>query len=128
MDEQNVVGYESTSEQDQVQIADDVIAVVAEIAALEVEGIVATAASKGSEHVVAALTTKKKPKGVKVEVNAGEVYIELGVIVKYGAKIQKICKEAQEKVKNSVETMIGLKVVSVDISVVGVNFDKEQEA
>ena len=126
MDEQNVMGLETNEEVDQVQIADDVIAVVAEIAALEVDGIVATTAGKGD--FMQALSGKKRPKGVKVEVAEDEVFIDLGVVVKYGAKIQKICKEAQEKVKNSVETMTGLNVVSVNIHVVGVHFDKEQEA
>lgn len=126
MDEQNVIGLETSEEVDQVQIADDVIAVVAGIAALEVDGIVGTTAGKGD--IMQALSGKKRPKGVKVEVAEDEVFIDLGVIVKYGAKIQKICKEAQEKVKNSVETMTGLNVVSVNIHVVGVHFDKEQEA
>lgn len=126
MDEKNVIGLETTEEVDQVQIADDVIAVVAEIAALEVDGIIGTTAGKGD--LIQAFSGKKKPKGVKVEVNEDEVFIDLGVVVKYGAKIQKICKEAQEKVKNSVETMTSLNVVSVNIHVVGVHFDKEQEA
>ena len=126
MDEQNVMGLETSEEVDQVQIADDVIAVVAEIAALEVDGIVGTAAGKGD--FMQAFSGKKRPKGVKVEVAEDEVFIDLGVVVKYGAKIQKSCKEVQEKVKNSVETMTGLNVVSVNIHVVGVHFDKEQEA
>jgi len=125
MDEQNVIGLETMEEVDQVQIADDVIAVVAEIAALEVDGIVGTTTGKGD--FMQALSGKKKPRGVKIEVAEDEVFIELGVVVKYGAKIQKICKEAQEKVKNSVETMTGLNVISVNIHVVGVHFDREQE-
>ncbi|MBP3887055.1 MAG: Asp23/Gls24 family envelope stress response protein [Cellulosilyticum sp.] len=126
MDEQNVIALETTTDVDQVHIADDVIAVVAEIAALEVDGIVGTTAGKGD--LIQVISGKKKPKGVKVEVSEGDALIDLGVVVKYGAKIQKICKEAQEKVKNSVETMTGLNVVSVNIHVVGVQFDKEQEA
>ncbi|MBE6022409.1 MAG: Asp23/Gls24 family envelope stress response protein [Cellulosilyticum sp.] len=126
MDEQNVIGLETTEEVDQIQIADDVIAVVAEIAALEVDGITATTAGKGD--LMQALSGKKRPKGIKIEVSENEVFIDLGIMVKYGVKIQKVCKEAQEKVKNSVETMTGLNVISVNIHVVGVHFDKEQEA
>ncbi len=126
MDEQNVIALETSADVDQVHIADDVIAVVAEIAALEVDGIVGTTAGKGD--LIQVISGKKRPKGVKVEVSEGEALIDIGIVVKYGAKIQKICKEAQEKVKNSVETMTGLNVVSVNIHVVGVQFDKEQEA
>ncbi len=126
MDEQQVIGLETTHEMDQVQIADDVIAVIAEIAALEVKGIVATASHKGD--FVQAISGKKKPKGVKIEVGENEVLIDIAVIVKYGVKIQKACLEVQQKVKNSVETMTGLNVQSVNVHVVGVQFDKEQEA
>ena len=126
MDEKNVVGLEATEEVDQVQIADDVIAVVAEISALEVNGIVGTTAGKGD--LVQALSGKKRPKGVRVEVAEDEVMIDIGIIIQYGAKVQKVCLEAQEKVKNSVETMTGLHVISVNIHVVGVHFDKEQDA
>lgn len=126
MDEKNVIGLEATEEVDQVQIADDVIAVVAEISALEVNGIVGTTAGKGD--LVQALSGKRRPKGVKVEVAEDEVMIDIGIIIQYGAKVQKVCLEAQEKVKNSVETMTGLHVISVNIHVVGVHFDKEQDA
>ena len=126
MDDKNVIGLETTEEVDQVQIADDVIAVVAEISALEVNGIVGTTAGKGD--LVQALSGKKRPKGVRVEVAEDEVMIDIGIIIQYGAKVQKVCLEAQEKVKNSVETMTGLHVISVNIHVVGVHFDKEQDA
>lgn len=126
MDEQKIIGLETEREVDQVQIADDVIAVIAEIAALEVEGIAGT--TQSSKDFVQALSGKKKPKGIKIEVGEGEVSIDIAAVVKYGVKIQKICAEAQEKVKNSVETMTGLNVASVNIHVVGVHFDKEQEA
>lgn len=126
MEEQKIIGLETEHDVDQVQIADDVIAVIAEIAALEVDGIAGTTQGKGD--LVQALSGKKKAKGVKIEVGDGEVFIDIAAVVQYGAKIQKVCLEAQEKVKSSVETMTGLNVVSVNIHVVGVAFDKEQEA
>ncbi|PHV72362.1 Asp23/Gls24 family envelope stress response protein [Sporanaerobium hydrogeniformans] len=126
MSEQQIIGIDTEHEMDQVQIADDVIAVIAEIATLEVEGMVDTAQSK-TDFVQAAISRKKAPKGVKVEVAQGEVFIDIAAIVKYGVKINKVCLEAQEKVKNSVETMTGLHVASVNIHVVGVTFDKEQK-
>ncbi len=126
MDEQNNIELETTYEMDQVQIADDVIAVIAEIATLEVEGMVSTHHPKND--FVQAISRKKGPKGVKIEVGEGEVFIDITATVKYGVKIQKICLEVQEKVKNSVETMTGLHVASVNIHVVGVLFDKEKEA
>lgn len=126
MDEQKIIDLEMGQDMNEVQIADDVIAVIAEIATLEVNGVVATAPSKAD--FMQALSGKKKSKGIKVEVGEGEVYIDIATIVKYGTKIHKVCVEIQEKVKNSVETMTGLHVATVNIHVVGVSFDKEQEA
>lgn len=126
MDEQTIVGLETTSDTDIVQIADDVIAVIAEIAALEVAGIKGTATSK--TDLVQAISGKKKSKGIKVEVTEHEVVIDIALIVQYGVKIHKVCHEVQERVKNSVETMTGLDVRAVDVHVVGVSFEKEQQA
>jgi uncharacterized alkaline shock family protein YloU len=126
VDEQKNVGAEASYEMDQVQIADDVIAVIAEIATLEVEGMVSTVQVKND--FVQAISRKKGPKGVKVDVGDGEVLIDITAIVKYGVKIPKVCLEVQEKVKNSVETMTGLHVASVNIHVAGVFFDKGKEA
>lgn len=112
---------ETLNEMDQVQIADDVIAVIAEIAVSEVEGIVGTTSGRGD--IKKAFSTKKGPKGIKVIVEDGEVQVDLGIIVKYGARVQKLAREAQEKVKNSVETMTGLYVKNVNIHVVGVFFE-----
>jgi len=126
MEEQKNVGAETPHEMDQVQIADDVIAVIAEIATLEVEGMVSTVQVKND--FVQAISRKKASKGVKVEVGDGEVVIDITATVKYGVKIPKVCLEVQEKVKNSVETMTGLHVASVNIHVAGVFFEKEKEA
>ena len=125
MDEQKDVVLEEVCEMDQVQIADDVIAVIAQIAALEVEGMVSILQTKND--FVHAISRKKGPKGVKVEVGDGEVLIDITATIQYGVKIPKVCLEVQEKVKNSVETMTGLHVASVNIYVTGVFFDKHKE-
>nr|WP_307990618.1 Asp23/Gls24 family envelope stress response protein [uncultured Niameybacter sp.] len=106
----------------EVQIADDVIAVIAEIAALEVDGVFAIAG--GKNDIVQTIRGKKGAKGIKVEILEDEVQVDLALNVKYGIKIQDTCIKVQEKVKNSIETMTGLNVQSVDVHVVGVDFSK----
>ncbi len=108
-----------------VQIADDVIAVIAEIAALEVDGMKSVGNIK--QDLMHTITGKKAAKGVKVDIGKedGEVSIAVSGIVTYGAKIKNVCLEVQDKVKNSIETMTGLRVMSVDVHVVGVAFDGE---
>ncbi len=109
-----------------VQIADDVIAVIAEIAALEVDGMKSVGTLK--QELMQTITGKKLAKGVRVDIGdvEGEVSIAITGVVNYGARIKDVCLEIQEKVKNSIETMTGLKVTNVDVHVVGVAFDTEE--
>lgn len=125
VEEQNVVGLEIDQEQGQVQIADDVIAVIAEIAALEVEGMASTGQLK--TDFVQAISRKKTGKGIKVEVGEGSVSIDVTGSVKYGVKIPEVCLDVQKKVKNSVETMTGLEVTQVNVHIMGVVFEKEPQ-
>lgn len=120
------VNVDLEAEVGQVQIADDVIAVIAEIAALEVEGIASI--SGGKNDIVNSIRGKKAAKGIKVEVGEAEVFIDIMCVVRYGIKIQDVCLKVQEKVKNSIETMTGLNVATVDVHVVGVEFAKAKVA
>ena len=106
----------------QVHIADDVIAVIAEIATLEVDGV--EAIGQGKTDIVQTIRGKKASKGIHVEVEEELVTIEVSVYVRYGVKIQTVCESMQEKVKSSIETMTGLQVQKVDVHVVGVQFEK----
>ena len=128
MEENKVIDAENVEvEVGQVQIADDVIAVIAEIAATEVEGIVQIGPSKNDlvQTFMSKNMSKKMMKGIKVEVGEGEVFVDVMCIVRYGIKIQDVCLKVQEKVKNSIETMTGLDVSAVNVYVVGVTFAKE---
>ncbi|MEG0013636.1 MAG: Asp23/Gls24 family envelope stress response protein [Cellulosilyticaceae bacterium] len=125
MEENKVINVNLEEEIGQVQIADDVIAVIAEIAALEVEGIAGIGNNK--QDLVHTIRGKKASKGIKVEVGVGEVYIDVVATTKYGVKIQDVCLKVQEKVKNSIETMTGLSVKSVDVHVIGVCFEKDKQ-
>ena len=123
MEENKVIDVDlDNKEVGEVQIADDVIAVIAEIAALEVEGVYAIAGNKND--IVQTIRGKKASKGMKIEVSDHEVFADLSIVVQYGVKIQEVCLKVQEKVKNSIETMTGLDVQSVDVHVVGVYFSK----
>ena len=106
-----------------VRIADDVVAIIAEIAAKEVKGIVGM--SGGIADSITEILGKKSPsKGIKVEVGDKETAIDLYVIVEYGVRIPDIAWQVQENVKKAVETMTGLNVVEVNIHIQGVNIDK----
>ncbi len=109
-----------------VKIADDVVAIIAELAAKEVKGVYAM--SGGIADSITEILGKKNPsKGVKVEVGEKEAAIDLYIIVEYGVRIPDVAYQIQENVKKAVETMTGLSVVEVDIHIQGVNMEKDQK-
>ena len=107
-----------------VKISDDVVAIIAELAAKEVKGIIGM--SGGIADSITEMLGKKNPaKGIKVEVGEKETAIDLYVVVEYGVKIPDVAWQVQENVKKAVETMTGLSVVEVNIHIQGVNIDKD---
>lgn len=106
-----------------VQIADEVISIIASLAAEEVEGV-ASMSGNVTYELVAMLGGKKISKGVKVLVDSKAVSVELALIVKYGYSIPKISEKVQERVKQSIENMTGLQVEEVNIRIAGVKEEK----
>ncbi|PAB60964.1 Asp23/Gls24 family envelope stress response protein [Anaeromicrobium sediminis] len=110
----------------QIKISDDVVGIIAGLAATEVEGVAGM--SGGIAGGIAEILGKKNlSKGVKVEVGEKETVIDLYIIVEYGAKIPEVSWQIQENVKKAIETMTGLKVLEVNIHVQGVNMNQNQE-
>ena len=107
-----------------VKIADDVVAIIAEIAAKEVQGV--HSMSGGIADSITEILGKRNPsKGVKVEVGEKEAAIDLYIVVDYGVRIPDVSWQIQENVKKAVETMTGLSVVEVNIHIQGVNLEKD---
>lgn len=106
-----------------IRITDDVVAVIAGIAATEVEGVAGMSGGIVGD-VAEILGRKNLTKGVKVEVGQIEAAMDLYVIIEYGYRIPEVAWNIQEKVKDAVESMTGLRVVEVNIHVQGVNIVK----
>lgn len=109
-----------------VKIANEVVAIVAGLAATEVEGIAGMSGGI-TGGISEMLGMKNLSKGVKVEVGEKESAIDIFVIVDYGSKISEVALKVQENVKEAVETMTGLKVIEANVNVQGVNIPKEPE-
>ena len=101
----------------QVKISNDVIATIAGLAAIEVEGVGTT--STFTDKLL-------KNNGVKIQIEEEDVILDVMIIIDYGISIPDIAFKVQENVKNTVETMTGLKVSQVNIHVQGINFKKEK--
>lgn len=103
-----------------VQIADDVVAMIASLAATEVDGVSALVGNITNE-LMSKVGMKKLTKGVKVEVLEGVVSLELAIMIEYGHNIPQTCQNVQQKVKTAIENMTGLTVSDVNIRIAGVN-------
>ena len=104
----------------EVQIADEVVAIIAGLAATEVEGV-ASMAGNITNELVGKLGMKNLSRGVKVAVQENEVTVELSLNMSYGYSIPKTSAKVQEKVKSAIESMTGLSVVEVNIHTAGVD-------
>ncbi|MDW7674783.1 MAG: Asp23/Gls24 family envelope stress response protein [Bacillota bacterium] len=107
-----------------IKIANDVVAIIAGLAATEVNGVVGM--SGGIVGGIAELVGRKNlSKGVKVEVGVKETAVDIYAIVEFGSSIPEVATKIQQSVKDAVESMTGLKVVEVNVHIQGVVFPKE---
>ena len=116
--EQGEVALENNTN---IKISDDVIAVVAGIAASEVPGVSAMAGGFAGGISEVFSGKKNLAKGIKVEAGEKETKIDVNIIVEYGVRIPDVAFEIQNRVKKAVEGMTGLKVIEVNVHIQGVN-------
>ncbi len=107
----------------EVQIADEVVAIIAGLAATEVKGVAALAGNIANE-IVGKVGKKNLSKGIKVDVTGQSVTVDMSLILEYGYSIPKICLIVQERVKSAIENMTGLKVEEVNVRIAGVSVEK----
>ncbi len=108
----------------QVQIADEVVAIIAGLAAMEVDGV-SSMAGAFTRDLISKLGKKNLSKGVKVDVLDGVVTVSLSLNLRFGKNIMEVSSRVQEKVKAAIENMTGLSVADVNIKVAGVDDDTE---
>ena len=121
---ENEMNLETTNDTS-LQISDEVVAIIAGIAANEVKGVAGM--SGGLVGGITEMLGKKNfAKGIKVEVGDKVATIEIYIIVEYGVRIPDVAWEIQNKVKKSVEEMTGLNVLKVNIHVQGVKIGEKE--
>ena len=123
MDKENRNSY-NIEEVGQVQIADEVIAVIAGLAATEGDGV-AKMNGNITNEIVSKLGMKKLSKGVKIDIEGQDVEVTLNLVLAYGVSIPRTSKEVQEKVKNAIENMTGMNVKEVNIRIAGIDMGEE---
>lgn len=105
---------------EEVHVADEVVAIIAGLAATEVEGV-ASMAGNITNELVSKLGMKNLSKGVKVEVAEETVSVEVALNISYGYSIPEVSEKVQEKVKSAIETMTGLSVAIVNVRIATVD-------
>ncbi|MFS1512220.1 Asp23/Gls24 family envelope stress response protein [Chengkuizengella sp. SCS-71B] len=117
--------YEKT-EMGHIQIAPEVVEVIAGLATVEIEGVAGM--SGGFAGGIAELLGRKNlSKGVKVEVGEKEAAVDVSIIVEYGFRIPDVSQEIQQNVKNAIESMTGLQVVEVNVHIHDVHITQEEK-
>ncbi|MGI6144013.1 MAG: Asp23/Gls24 family envelope stress response protein [bacterium] len=107
------------------KVADEVVAIIAGLAATEIEGVVGMSGGIVS-GIAERLGRKDLTRGVKVEVGEEQVAVDLFLITRFGMSIPDIARKVKENVKDKIESMTGLEVVEVNINVQGVHIDSKQ--
>jgi len=110
--------------EDKLKIADEVIETIAGIEASKVQCVAAM--SGGFTDGLAGILGKKNlGKGVRVETTETEVKVFISITVEYGCKIHMVAKDVQNSVRTSIQEMTGMKVIEVNVSIVGISIPKE---
>lgn len=109
-----------------VKISDEVISVVAGIAASEIKGVLEINHNPAN-NLSHKLSKKGLGKGVKVSIDNDVTVIEMGIAVEYGVKIPEVVYQVQENVKKTVQAITGLTVSQVNIYVQNIIILKDQD-
>ena len=125
MEDEKNIQIEGNKSLGDVVIANEVLAIIAGIAATEVEGVHSMDGG-WSGQFISKLGIKDLARGVKVQVREGEVKVDLSLNMEYGYAIPKVSDLVQDKVSASINNMTGLNVSEVNIRISG-GVDKENE-
>lgn len=109
-----------------VQIAPEVLEVIAGMAASEVEGVAHMSGGLVGD-IAERLGRKNIARGVRVEVGTREAAVDVSIIVKYGHRIPEVARNIQDSVRNAIESMTGLSVVEVNVHIIDVELRTEEK-
>ena len=108
----------------EVRIADEVVAIIAGLAATEVDGVSSMAGNITNE-IVSKLGMKNLSKGIMTEIVDNEVKVDVAIHIAYGFSIPEVSSKVQDKVKNAIENMTGLNVAVVNVRIASVDMESD---
>lgn len=115
----NTINIKS-DESGEIKVADEVVAIIAGLAATEVEGVSSMAGNITNE-IVSRLGMKNLSKGIQIEIADNEVVVDVALNIAYGYSIPEVSTKVQEKVKSAIETMTWLSVATINVRIASVD-------
>ena len=125
MTDKTVASENQTNRNGEVRIANDVISVIAGMALCEIPGIYID--NRLPEAFIDKSNAKNITKAIKIDIEEGRVAVSIIVSIEYGKTISELSCEVQDKIRTAVQTMTGLSVSRVDVTVADLIFKKEQK-
>lgn len=121
MDKVEKMNYtiELANEQGEIIITNEVIGVIASLAAMEVDGV-ASMAGDATKDLISKISKRALSKGVKVDIAEDEVTLVVALTIKYGYNVMEVSKKVQDRVKSAVENMTGLRATNINVRVAGI--------
>ena len=107
-----------------VTVSDEVIAVIAALTTLEVEGV-ASMAGNISKDIISRLGMKNLSRGVHIEREDGLIYVYVSLNIAYGYSIPAVSADVQKKVKAEISNMTGLQIAEVNVRIADVDVKTE---
>ncbi|MFC4411153.1 Asp23/Gls24 family envelope stress response protein [Chungangia koreensis] len=123
---QNYVQMEPTGKETlgRVELAPEVLEVIAGIATTEIEGVAGTRGNFAT-GVVEKLGKKIHGKGIKTEMTEDGLFVDVYCFVKYGYSVPKVAMEIQTQIRQAVLNMTSLEAKEVNVHITGIHFEKE---
>ena len=109
-----------------IEVAPEVLEVIAGIATTDVEGVGGTRGSFAT-GVAERLGKKVHGKGIKTELTEQGLFVEIYCTVKYGASIPKVAKEVQNQVRQAIFNMTSLETQEINVHITGIQFEQQKE-
>jgi uncharacterized alkaline shock family protein YloU len=108
----------------EVKIAEEVVAIVAGLAATEVDGVSSMAGNITNE-IVSRLGMRNLSKGIEIEVENDEIKVSVAINIAYGYNIPDVSAKVQDKISSAIENMTGLHVAEVNVKIASVDMENQ---
>lgn len=110
-----------------IEIAPEVIEVIAGIAASEIDGV-ATMRGNFAAGVAERFGRKNHGKGIRVDLSNNQIKIDVYCVLNYGVSIPKVAQQIQDNIRQALLNMTGLETDEVNVHIVNVNFETAEES